>query len=73
MTALDSIHRGVAVEIWYAYQESPLARKGLEQALGAFDLFVLHDQPQDIDYVGLMFVLSALCPPRSPFFRLQIP
>lgn len=73
MTALDSIHRGVAVGIWYTYQESPLTRRGLEQALGAFDLFVLHDQPQDIDYASFMHVLLALRSPCLRFFRLQIP
>jgi len=46
-SALDSIHRGVAVEAW-----SSIDTVGLDRALGAFDMFVLHDQPQDLDYVS---------------------
>ncbi len=48
---MDSIHRGVAVELWSRYQGRALSSDGLDTALGAFDMFVLHDQEQDIDYV----------------------
>ncbi|KAH8887068.1 hypothetical protein GQ53DRAFT_827620 [Thozetella sp. PMI_491] len=50
-SALDSIHRGIAVETWAAYQGSPVSSRGLDRALGAFDMFLLHDQVQDLDYV----------------------
>ncbi|KAK4156816.1 hypothetical protein C8A00DRAFT_30251 [Chaetomidium leptoderma] len=50
-TALDSIHRGVAVELWSRYQGQALSFEGLDTALGAFDMFVLRDQEQDLDYV----------------------
>lgn len=49
--ALDSIHRCIAVDVWSKYQDAPDSHDGLEQALGGFDMFVLHDQPQDLDYV----------------------
>lgn len=52
MSALDSIHRGIAVDVWSKYQGSPLTGRGLEEALGAFDMFVLHDAPHDLNYVG---------------------
>lgn len=52
-SALDSIHRGVAIELWSRYQGQPLSSEGLDTALGAFDMFVLHDQEQDLDYVRL--------------------
>lgn len=51
-SALDSIHRGIAVEIWSKYQGNPLSTRGLDTALGAFDMFVLHDQPHDLDYIS---------------------
>lgn len=51
-SALDSIHRGMAVEIWSkCYETGTDPYSGLDRALGAFDLFVLHDQPQDLEYV----------------------
>ena len=50
-SALDSIHRGIAVEVWSGYQGAALSARGLDRAVGAFDMFVLHDQPQDLDYV----------------------
>ncbi|KAL2139854.1 hypothetical protein VTI28DRAFT_4617 [Corynascus sepedonium] len=50
-TALGSIHRGVAVELWSRYQGRALSSQGLDTALGAFDMFVLYDQEQDVDYV----------------------
>ncbi|KAK4124152.1 hypothetical protein N657DRAFT_617048 [Parathielavia appendiculata] len=50
-SALDSIHRGVAVELWSRYQGRALSSEGLDTALAAFDMFVLHDQEQDLDYV----------------------
>lgn len=50
-SALDSIHRAVAVELWSRYQGRALTSEGLDTALAAFDMFVLHDQEQDLDYV----------------------
>lgn len=61
-TALDSIHRGVAVEVWSRYQGQPLSYRGLDTALGAFDMFVLHDQPYDLDYV-CDFLTRDMCVP----------
>ncbi|KIL91781.1 hypothetical protein FAVG1_05398 [Fusarium avenaceum] len=55
---LDSIHRSLAVEEWYNIQLASTNPSGrhrtvsLERALGAFDLFVLHDQPGDLDDIG---------------------
>ncbi|KAL2258361.1 hypothetical protein VTK26DRAFT_8362 [Humicola hyalothermophila] len=49
--ALDSIHRGAAVEVWSRYQGQALSSRDLDTALGAFDMFVLHDQPYDLDYI----------------------
>ncbi|TWU78124.1 hypothetical protein ED733_007335 [Metarhizium rileyi] len=52
---LDSIHRSIAIEEWYRLsldRESLPAQAAalrLERALGAFDMFVLHDQPGDLD------------------------
>ncbi|KAJ4255016.1 hypothetical protein NW762_009820 [Fusarium torreyae] len=61
---LDSIHRSLAVEEWYNLQMASTGSSGqssnlsLERALGAFDLFVLHDQPGDLDDIG--HILDAL-------------
>lgn len=60
--ALDSIHRGVAVEVWCGYQGQALSYDNLDTALGAFDMFVLHDQPHDLDYVCSDF----RCTPKAP-------
>ncbi|KAK3313918.1 hypothetical protein B0H66DRAFT_607155 [Apodospora peruviana] len=54
-SALDSIHRGIAVDVWSKYQGAPLSTRGLDRALGAFDMFVLHDQDQDLDYISRSF------------------
>ncbi len=43
----------MAVELWSRYQGQALSSVGLDTALGAFDMFVLHDQEQDLDYVCL--------------------
>lgn len=54
---LDTIHKHIAIQEWQSpmlsYQQSSirLAGEQLERALGAFDLFVLHDQPGDLDDV----------------------
>ncbi|KAK1830543.1 hypothetical protein QBC39DRAFT_353834 [Podospora conica] len=50
-SVLDSMHRGIAVDAWSKYQGNALSGRGLDRALGAFDMFVLHDQPQDLDYI----------------------
>lgn len=55
---LDSIHRSIAIDEWYNIQLVTSTHSGqpqslsLERALGAFDLFVLHDQPGDLDDVS---------------------
>ena len=41
----------MAVELWSRYQGQALSSVGLDTALGAFDMFVLHDQEQDLEYV----------------------
>ncbi|KAF4335001.1 hypothetical protein FBEOM_11155 [Fusarium beomiforme] len=52
---LDSIHRSIAIDEWHNIQLASSTHSGqpqtrsLERALGAFDLFVLHDQPGDLD------------------------
>jgi F-box protein 21 len=54
MMILDSLHRGMAVEVWSKLQDTENA-PSLDQAFGAFDMFVLHDQPQDLDYIDKWF------------------
>ncbi|KAG6006083.1 hypothetical protein E4U21_007380 [Claviceps maximensis] len=57
---LDSIHRSIAIEEWYRLGldrdslDAQTAAQRLERALGAFDMFVLHDQPGDIDDISQM-------------------
>ncbi|KAG5984883.1 hypothetical protein E4U55_002811 [Claviceps digitariae] len=57
---LDSIHRSIAIEEWYRLGldrgslDAQVAARRLERALGAFDMFVLHDQPGDIDDISQM-------------------
>ncbi|KAG8426501.1 hypothetical protein J3459_008068 [Metarhizium acridum] len=57
---LDSIHRSIAIEEWHRLgldRDSPpaqVAAQRLERALGAFDMFVLHDQPGDLDDISQM-------------------
>ncbi len=62
---LDSIHRGLAIEEWAKYQKytgrrfdqnpSNVERLNggmrLERALGAYDMFMLHDNEGDLDEV----------------------
>lgn len=57
---LDSIHRSIAIEEWYRLglnghslnaHVADQRDQRLERSLGAFDMFVLHDQPGDIDDV----------------------
>lgn len=63
-TVLDSIHRSLAIEEWAKYQRftqragpnvSNVDRLNggmrLERALGAFDMFMLHDNEGDLDEV----------------------
>lgn len=64
-TVLDSIHRSLAVEEWAKYQkhaarhiddgapsgESINCGMKLERALGAFDMFMLHENEGDLDEV----------------------
>ncbi|KAK4228183.1 hypothetical protein QBC38DRAFT_475915 [Podospora fimiseda] len=49
--ALNSLHKSVAIDLWYQYQGNPLCIRGLDRALAAFDLCVSRDQPYDIEYV----------------------
>ncbi|KAK0714348.1 hypothetical protein B0T21DRAFT_426509 [Apiosordaria backusii] len=49
---LDSLHRGLAVQVWSRYQGRLDSRQSLDTALGAFDMFVLHDQTHDLDYIA---------------------
>ncbi|KAH7154861.1 Transglutaminase-like superfamily-domain-containing protein [Dactylonectria estremocensis] len=55
---LDSIHRSLAIEEWYQIQPinnmpgQHASNASLERVLGAFDLFVLHDQPGDLDDIA---------------------
>lgn len=65
---LDSIHRSIAIEEWAKYQKhaarldssnmtyTDRLRCGmkLERALGAFDMFVLHDNEGDMDEISIM-------------------
>ncbi|KAG6059162.1 hypothetical protein E4U17_006817 [Claviceps sp. LM77 group G4] len=60
---LDSIHRSIAVEEWYRLglnghslntHVADQRDQRLERSLGAFDMFVLHDQPGDIDDISQM-------------------
>ncbi|UKZ76103.1 hypothetical protein TrVFT333_003799 [Trichoderma virens FT-333] len=52
---LDTIHKHIAIQEWQSLMLSSqppsirLAGEQLERALGAFDLFVLHDQRGDLD------------------------
>jgi len=62
-TVLDSIHRSLAIEEWAKYQDHAAstilhsvtdesrwtAGMQLERALGAFDMFMLHDDEGDMD------------------------
>lgn len=52
------MHKGVAIEEWRNLRAShdpldmsSLGKRRLERALGAFDMFVLHDQAGDFDDV----------------------
>ncbi|KAK9772719.1 putative F-box domain-containing protein [Seiridium cardinale] len=65
---LDSIHRSIAIEEWAKYQkhaarldsdnmtDTERLRCGmkLERALGAFDMFVLHDNEGDMDEISVL-------------------
>ncbi|KAI5919745.1 F-box domain-containing protein [Camillea tinctor] len=65
-TALDSIHRSLAIEEWAKYQRHAARRMDdeastsdklscgmrLERALGAFDMFMLHDNEGDLDEIS---------------------
>jgi F-box protein 21 len=49
-TALDHLHRGIALEQWWRLSRGDSI--ALDRALGAFDLFVLHDRPGDLHEVS---------------------
>ncbi len=50
-TALRSIHRSLAVQEWSRFQGTEQSFENLGRALGAFDMFVLHDEEEDMDDV----------------------
>ncbi|KAH8819596.1 Hemimethylated DNA-binding protein YccV like-domain-containing protein [Xylogone sp. PMI_703] len=50
---LDHIHRSKALEEWWILASGDYVP--LERALGAFDLFVLHDQPGDLLEISQFF------------------
>ncbi|KAH6606227.1 hypothetical protein Trco_005380 [Trichoderma cornu-damae] len=60
-TLLNTIHKDIAIQEWRSLMLSSqqpsvqMAGKQLERALGSFDLFVLHDQPGDLDDIARMF------------------
>ncbi|CAK7262887.1 hypothetical protein SEPCBS57363_000274 [Sporothrix epigloea] len=54
-TALASIHRGLAVEEWCKVRADCNGFQALDRALGAFDMFVLHDGAEDMDRIEQMF------------------
>lgn len=49
--ALSSIHRSLALEVWFNVQAHLDGYDHLEQALGAFDMFVLNDGEEDLDEI----------------------
>ncbi|PHH87280.1 hypothetical protein CDD83_9071 [Cordyceps sp. RAO-2017] len=57
---LDCIHRSIAIEEWHKLRldrdslDAHVAGLPLERALGAFDMFVLHDQYGDINDISQM-------------------
>ncbi|RDA85580.1 hypothetical protein CP532_5374 [Ophiocordyceps camponoti-leonardi (nom. inval.)] len=59
-TLLGSIHRSIAIEEWHQLRQDRdsldvhVAGVRLERALGAFDMFVLYDQPGDLDDISQM-------------------
>ncbi|PTD04890.1 hypothetical protein FCULG_00001823 [Fusarium culmorum] len=68
-TAEDVLaRRSLAIEQWYNIQQASRdtsrhpANLSLERALGAFDLFVLHDQPGDLDDVSASYPCSGHTP-----------
>ncbi|KAK8069301.1 hypothetical protein PG994_005917 [Apiospora phragmitis] len=80
-TVLDSIHRSLAIAEWAKYQKHAArhvernARASdkincgmrLERALGAFDMFVLHDNEGDLDEI------SAILDQLASRFRRETP
>ncbi|ERT02645.1 hypothetical protein HMPREF1624_00946 [Sporothrix schenckii ATCC 58251] len=50
-TALASIHRGLAIEEWCKVLCESNGFHRLDRALGAFDMFVLHDADEDMDRI----------------------
>ncbi|CAK7208448.1 hypothetical protein SCUCBS95973_000106 [Sporothrix curviconia] len=54
-TALASIHRGLAIEEWCKVRADYNGYRPLDRALGAFDMFVLHDGAEDMDRIEEMF------------------
>ncbi|CAK7231905.1 hypothetical protein SEUCBS140593_008082 [Sporothrix eucalyptigena] len=54
-TALSSIHRSLAIEEWCKVRSDYNGHRALDRALGAFDMFVLHDADEDMDRIEAMF------------------
>jgi len=51
---LGSIHRSLAIQEWTKHQDMRLDFEGLDRALGAFDMFVLHQDETDMDEVRIL-------------------
>ena len=51
----------MAVEVWSKYQGAALSARGLDRALGAFDMFVLHDKEQDLDWAWFGYSYTFSC------------
>ncbi|KAF4512122.1 hypothetical protein G6O67_001302 [Ophiocordyceps sinensis] len=70
---LDSIHRSIAIEEWHKLRQdrdsldAHVAGVRLERALGAFDMFVLHDEFGDLDHV------SQILDDKTAEFRISQP
>ncbi|OAA56961.1 f-box domain containing protein [Niveomyces insectorum RCEF 264] len=53
-SALASIHRSLAIEEWCRVRDDFNGYGHLDRALGAFDMFVLHDATEDMDEIQRM-------------------
>ncbi|KAL1899113.1 hypothetical protein Sste5346_003035 [Sporothrix stenoceras] len=53
-TALASVHRGLAIEEWCKVLCKSNGFHRLDRALGAFDMFVLHDADEDMDRIEVV-------------------
>jgi F-box protein 21 len=51
MSILDSLHRGVSIDVWSRLHDTENP-PSIDQAFGAFDMFVVHEQPNDLDHIS---------------------